>query len=279
MRLLLLLLCLALPALAQDEAFELQYVTPDKFLEIYADHPVEKARCETVAARVLKVYAFLEQREGWQNKAPLRAKPLQFRLVQNLKVLGYAKGPNLMVMKDVYLDDPLSEGTLAHELTHIQDFRQLKGVPLPSFLLEGRALTNGQAYRMSLGQEPNRYDRQMAASAVRFTAAQADVLLDDDKGRGWDNQAIGTVLVEFMRTRWNGGVADVHPKLSRMIELMAQGVELEAAFQKVFGASVPVLGEAFDKFLTATQGDANARLQGTMWQGLELAEGTPSDEE
>lgn len=279
MRLLLLLLCLSLPVLAQAESFELQYVTPDRFLEIYADHPVDRARCQAIAERVVKVYAFLEQRESWRNPALLRARPLQFRLVQNLKVLGYAQGPNLMVVKDAYLDDPLSEGTLAHELTHIQDFRQLQGVPLPSFLLEGRALTNGHAYRMSLGQEPNRYDRQMAGSAVRFTAAQADLLLDDDRGRGWDNQAIGTVLVEFMRTRWNGGVPDLHPKLARMIEMMAQGVELEAAFQKVFGTSVLALGDAFDKFLTATQGDPAARLQGTMWQGLELAEGTPAEAE
>ncbi len=276
MRLLLLVMLLYLPAFAQE--FELQYVTPDKFLEIYADHPVDQARCQAVAARIAKVYAFLEQREGWKNPALLRAKPLQFRLVQGLKVLGYAQGPNLMVMKDAYLDDPLSEGTLAHELTHIQDFRQLQGAKLPSFLLEGRALTNGQAYRASLGQGPNRYDSQMAGSAVRFTAAQANVLLDDERGKGWDNQAIGTVLVEFMRTRWNGGLADVHPKLSRMIEMMAQGVELEAAFQKVFGASVTSLGEAFDRFLTSTQGDPGARLQGTIWQGLELAEGAGDEE-
>ena len=61
-----------------------------------------------------------------------------------LKVLGYAQGANLMVMKDEYMDNPLSEGTLAHELTHIQDARQSKGNRLPSYMLEGRALTIGR---------------------------------------------------------------------------------------------------------------------------------------
>ena len=269
----------AVPAAGAD--FELQCVSDDKFLQIYSDHAVDQARCQSIASRVLKAFAFISKEAAWVNPGILRANPLQFRLLGgNLKVLGYAQGPNLMVMKDDYLDKPLSEGTLAHELTHIQDLRQLKGKRLPSFMLEGRALTIGKAYRTFLGQEPNSYDQQMAGSAVRFSAAQAEELLNEYRGQGWNNQAIGTVLVEYMRTKWNGsGVPNINSRLSRMIEIMAGGAEFEAAFQKEFGATAVAVGEAFIKHLEDTKGDRRARLQGTIWQSTIPSESTDEEDD
>lgn len=253
---------------AKAATFELLCVSDDKFLQIYADHPVDRARCKSIAARVIKAYAFAGERSSWRNPSLLWAKPLQFRLLGGpLKVLGYAQGPNLMVMKDDYLDDPLSEGTLAHELTHIQDSRQLRGSKLPSFMLEGRALTIGHAYRMSLGQEKNDYDRRMAGSAVRFTADDAEKFLSEFRGKGWNNQAVGTVLVEYMRTKWNGaGIPDIQSRLARMIETMAGGDGFEAAFQKEFGTTFAALRKSFMKHLNDTKDDPQARLQGTIWQ-------------
>lgn len=261
--------------------FELQCASDDKFLQIYSDHEVAQERCKAIGERVLKAYAFISKTAAWKNQDILRANPLQFRLLGgNLKVLGYAQGPNLMVMKDDYLDKPLSEGTLAHELTHIQDLRQLKGKRLPSFMLEGRALTIGKAYRTFLGQEPNGYDQQMAGSAMRFTSGQAEQLLNEYRGQGWNNQAIGTVLVEFMRTQWNGtGIAEINVRLSRMIEIMAAGAEFEPAFEKEFGASALAVGEGFMKFLDATQSDPRARLQGTIWQTTNPSDSTDDEDD
>jgi len=258
---------------AGDENFTVKCKSDDGFLEIYSDHPVDPARCRAVSARVLKAYAFVGDRAAWKDRSLLTARPLQFAMVGDgaSKVLGYAKGPNLMVMKDSYMDDPLSEGTLAHELMHIQDFRQLRGKKLPSFMMEGRALTIGQAYRLHVGQAAGDYDRQMARSAVGFTAEKAMALLDNYSAHGWDNQAIGTVVVEFMRTKWKGGIADVNPRLSRMIERIAAGREFEQAFQDEFGESAEAFAEAFAGFLRATQGDAQRRLQGTMWQSVGAA--------
>ena len=108
----------AVEASAAD--FELQCASDDKFLQIFSDHEVEQARCKAIAERVLKSYAFISKLAAWKNQDILRANPLQFRLLGgNLKVLGYAQGPNLMVMKDDYLDKPLSEGTLAHALDQV----------------------------------------------------------------------------------------------------------------------------------------------------------------
>lgn len=274
-------LAVAAPALAAvDDNFHLRCKSDDGFLEIYSDHAVDAARCKAIAGRVLKTYAFVTERAAWKDKSILTARPLQFALVGDgaIKVLGYAKGPNHMVMKDSYMDQPLSEGTLAHELTHIQDLRQLKGHRLPSFMLEGRALTIGQAYRVHVGQAPGDYDRQMARSAVGFTAEKAAELLDNYSAHGWDNQAIGTVVVEYMRTQWKGGIADVNPRLSRMIERMASGREFEAAFQDEFEESAEGFAEAFATFLRGTQGNQAARLKGTMWQavGTTPAPGAPA---
>ena len=271
------LLSAAFAGHASDENFKLQCTADGEFLQVYSDGTVDPARCKAIAERALKAYAFITKHAEWKDPAILRANPLQFRLLAgNLKVLGYAKGPNLMVMRDSYMDEPLSEGTLAHELVHIQDLRQLQGKRFPSFMLEGRALTLGNAYRMSLGQPPNSYDQQMAGSAVRFTASQAEELLNEYRGQGWNNQAIGTVLVEFMRTKWNGGVPNIQPRLSRVVEGMAKGDEFEAAFQKEFAASAQSVGEAFAAHLNATQGNAPARLQGTIWQSVSLTSSAQS---
>ena len=258
--------------LANEEKFTVQCKSDDGFLHVYSDHPVDPARCKAIAARATKTFAFVTDRAEWKDRGLLTAKPLEFALVGDNahNVLGYAKGPNLMVMKDSYMDNPLSEGTLAHELTHIEDLRQLRGKKLPSFMLEGRALTIGQAYRLSIGQTPGDYDRQMARSAVNFTADQAMGLLDNYGGHGWDNQAIGTVVVEYMRTQWKGGIPDINPRLSRMIERVAAGREFDQAFQDEFGVSSEAFAADFAAYLRATQGDAKRRLQGTMWQSVAL---------
>lgn len=267
------LLCLAnatVAAAARDEDYVVKCRSEDRVLEIYAAQPVDQARCTAIVARVMKAFAFVAERSAWKDRGPLTARPLQFALVGNeaTNLLGYAQGPNMMVMKDSYLDQPLSEGTLAHELGHIQDFRQLRGKRLPSFLLEGRALVIGQAYRLHIGQSPGDYDRKMAHSAVTFTAERAMELLDNYGGHGWDNQAIGTVVVEYMRTRWKGGIPDVIPRLSRVIERVATGRAFEQAFEDEFGTPAEAFAEAFAAHLRATQGDAKARLQGTMWQSV-----------
>ena len=266
-------LCMANAPAAENPAnFPVRCQSDDGFLLVLSDRELDPARCRAHVARVLKAYAFVTERSGWKDRAPLTAQPLKFAVLGDpaLKVLGYAQGPNLMVMKDAYMDNPLSEGTLAHELAHIQDFRQLRGKRMPSFMFEGRALTIGQAYRVHIGQPLGDYDRQMARSAAGFTPEGALALLENYQGRGWDNQAIGTVVVEFMRAKWRGGIADITPRLSRMIERIAAVREFDLAFQDEFGASADAFAEAFMGFLRATQNNPKERLAGTMWQSVDV---------
>ena len=250
--------------------FPVRCKSDDGFLLILSDRELDAARCKAHVARVLKAFTFVTGKSAWKDPGLLTAQPLKFSVLGDpaLRVLGYAAGPNVMVMKDAYMDDPLSEGTLAHELVHIQDLRQLRGKRLPSFMLEGRALTIGQAYRLNIGQKPGDYDRQMARSAATFTSAKAMTLLENYHGHGWDNQAIGTVVVEYMRVKWNGGIPDVIPRLSRMIERIAAGRDFDSAFQDEFKASADSFAEAFTAFLNTTQNNPQQRLQGTMWQSV-----------
>jgi hypothetical protein len=172
------------------------------------------------------------------------------------------------VVKDEYLDDPLSEGTLAHELTHIQDGRQLQGSKLPSFLLEGRALTNGHNYRISLGQGQNQYDKNMASSAMKFSSEDASERLSKAHDEGWAMEAIGTFFVEYMRTRWNGGIANIHPRTARVIEKMAGGLDFKTAFEKEFSSPFEASVKSFMAYLDKTSETPQVRLEKTIWQDL-----------
>lgn len=266
-----------------DEEYELLYSTPDKFLQVWSDHKIDQGRCKWIAERVGKAYTFDSQQECWKDQDLLYKNILKIRVVDSMKskILGYAQGPNLFVVRDSYLDDELSEGTLAHELTHIQDGRQLRGGKLPSFLLEGRALTNGHNYRLSLGQKNNSYDFQMARSAMKFSSADAEEILGEFHSSGWNMEAMGTFLVEYMRTKWNGtGVPNIHQRLARMIERIAGGLDAEAAFAQEFGKPFSALLESFMKYLDNTKGEPAVRLQGTIWESLEPKQAnTPDDDD
>ncbi|MBI4531467.1 MAG: transglycosylase domain-containing protein [Candidatus Latescibacteria bacterium] len=160
-------------------------------------------------------------------------------------------------------------GSQVEEYLRHQDLELtiLKSGKVPKKGQSSPRLTIGHAYRMSLGQEKNDYDRRMAGSAVRFTADDAEKFLSEFRGKGWNNQAVGTVLVEYMRTKWNGaGIPDIQSRLARMIETMAGGDGFEAAFQKEFGTTFAALRKSFMKHLNDTKDDPQARLQGTIWQ-------------
>jgi hypothetical protein len=255
----------------RDDEYRLLYSTSDKFIQVWSDHEIDQRRCQWIAGRVRKAYSFDSQQERWSDPKVLYQSPLRIRVVSSMqsKILGYAQGKDVFVVRDNFLDDKLSEGTLAHELTHIQDARQLKGGKIPSFISEGRALTNGHNYRRSLGQQSSTYDYQMARSAMRFTGDDANEILEKFHDKGWDMEAMGVFLVEYMRTKWNGtGVANVHPRLSKMIERISTGIDAETAFAQEFGKPFSALQASFTKYLNQTQAEPAVRLQGTIWDSI-----------
>ena len=80
--------------------------------------------------------------------------------------LGYA-AKNVFTIGLSYIDNPLVQGTLAHELTHCQDRRQLQNHRIPHYLAEGRALLVGRAYEKNWGKVRA---ATTVASATRFSS-------------------------------------------------------------------------------------------------------------
>jgi hypothetical protein len=266
----------AFGAAVETGPFKRQYISSDGFLRVYSDHSIAPARCRAIVERVEKAYRYDSEHEGWRKPALLWRQPLTIRVLgdgdgkggaMKSSVLGYAIGGKFFVVRDSYLDDPLSDGTLAHELTHVQDARQLRGGRLPSWLLEGRALTNGHNYRIQLGLAEDSFDRMVANSAVNCTTGDAAHVLGTFREQGLKMQNIGTFFVEYLRTKWRGhGVGDVHTRLSRMIEAIASGLVFEQAFEGEFGEPLSSAVAAFQKYLVDTEASPRQRLEGTMWQ-------------
>ena len=249
--------------------YRLQFASRDKWLEIYSDSTIDENRCKMIAERVRRAYQYDFQKEGWSQPGLLWTQPLALRVVHDSesRVLGYAIGGDLFVVRDSYLDDCLSEGTLAHELTHIQDARQLGIGKLPSWLLEGRALVNGHNYRISKGQKEDSFDRMVARSAINCSVADAQEVLDHFQDGSLKMQNIGTFVVEYMRTKWHGhGFSNVQVRLSRMIETIGAGQNFETAFQKEFKEPFSQLKKSFENYLKTTSVKPQIRLKNTIWQ-------------
>lgn len=104
---------------------------------------------------------------------------------------------------------------------------------------------------------------------MKFTANDANTILEEFFSTGWDMEAMGTFLVEYMRTKWNGtGVPNVHHRLSKMIERISTGVEAETAFAQEFGKQFSALQDSFEKYLDSTASEPAVRLQCTIWESV-----------
>ena len=153
------------------------------------------AEAEQLAARAQVAYRWLTRVQQWSDTS---------RLGSRIKIRVFDRsgpGPlggasvNGLVMNLSYLRDdvPLSSGTLAHELCHIQDARQGTPNSLPGFITEGRGLTNGFTYRKSLGYPPQPYDRGLAATVVQLTNEQIKAVVTRLEIGGIQTALIGTL--------------------------------------------------------------------------------------
>ncbi|MCI3134313.1 hypothetical protein [Phenylobacterium aquaticum] len=250
------------------------YETPDGRIRIVGRAELGTGEAEAIAGRVQAAYDWVARTQAWPDAAPLSA-PLQVTVAETPGVLGVAMKDRFKVGLAYLRSDPvLSAGTLAHELTHIQDRREVRPSGVPGFIAEGRGLTDGFMYRRSLGYPPQPYDRSLARAIAGYTAADAAAVLDDlspgdlaDPAANRRLEFIGAWFVEFLRTRCGGaGFVDVQPRLARVITEMRGGADFGAAFKDVFGLDWDATRTAFVAEARQTRGAE--RLKGTIWQGL-----------
>jgi hypothetical protein len=252
------------------------YQTGDGFISVRSNGDLDVAKARKLAARVREAYDFVIEVQQWRTLEPLRA-PLQVHVKIDMKagLLG-SSTRDVFTIGLSYLDNPLSLGTLAHELTHCQDDRQLAKRHIPHYLMEGRALLVGRAYREKVGQGPGAYDRNMKKRVVEFTADDAREVLAELPGEKEPEpgpllarlEFMGCFFMEFMRTRLRGGLSDIQPRTARVVEDVGQGLSYEDAFRKEVGVSLAEARKAFVADVAGTEGHPKARLKGTIWQDL-----------
>jgi len=251
------------------------FLSDDGQFEILASTTLLAPEAQQIAARAQAAYRWLSGVQQWSDTSRL-ASHIKIRVIDRSGPgpLG-AAGVNSLVMSPSYLRDdvPLSSGTLAHELCHIQDARQGKPNSLPGFITEGRGLTNGFMYRKSLGYPPQRYDRGLAATIVHLTPEQIKVVvtrLESGDVPGAANGALefgGAWFVEWLRTGFDhAGFPDVQPRLARVIISLHDGAKFDAAFRSAFGVEFADVQQAFLEHATSSVGPE--RLRNTIWDGL-----------
>lgn len=255
-------------AAADAPAERLVYTSPDGFVSLMTDAELEAAEAEQFARRIAAAYEFDRQEDRWADQRLLDP-PIVVRVLKEAPegILGRANAPKTFLIGLDYVRKPGSEATIAHELTHLQDFRQLRRKPLPQYWLEGRANSNAFAYRahLGLGQNPD-WKRRLA----RWTSTDARSLFAGT-ATGKDAHAlveeIGTLWFEHLRRRF----PDAHPRSAKLIAAIASGVALPEAYQAAFGEPLEKSQAEFLAYVDVTQSDPDARVLGTWMEWASTA--------
>ena len=252
-----------------------QIVSPDA-------QTVTPNRCRAVAQQVMAAWNFDANRMQWADGVELEA-PLTMRLLsigrmkaEHPGVLGFARGRDLFVVSEAVLEDPFANGTLAHELAHIQAKRALGQQSeehlVPRYFIEGHGNWLGRAYRDYLRVAKHDYDIRKARQMMRFTADDASTILTDDSYGVGDHAAedqmesMGIFFVEYLRVRHHQtGIPDTVPRMGRVFEMVGRGSTYEHAFREVFGTSVDRVVSEIVSFIGRTASRPAERLIGTRY--------------
>lgn len=264
---------------------QLHEVFADDQVQVVADAPVSKSQAKALAARVERAYRSDQRALHWHTRAPLKA-PLTVAVLSPAAftrftgdasgaIAGVTTGPNLFVVPSRVLGRPSvdDEDTLAHELVHVQDFREAgAGIEkVPTYLVEGRAYLLGDGY----AKRDTPHNKDVARTLGRISAQQADAVLEhftDARDEQQDPRVVylgeitGALFVEFLRTRLGGrGRADAMARLSAVTEAVGHGSPYRAAFAAKFGVSLEHARAQFTQYLEKTDGDPAERLRGTLY--------------
>jgi hypothetical protein len=254
----------------------LRIVSPDA-LEVSMD------QCRAVARQTIAAWKFDLSRMRWTDLTEME-KPLTLRVVgiNRMKteyhgVLGFARGRDLFVVSTAVLDDPFANGTLAHELAHIQAKRALGKFSekqlAPRYFIEGHGNIMGRAYRDYLGIVKHDYDASKARRILRFTEEEARTILTDNSygtpgSREEDKmEAMGIFFMEYLRVRLHHrGVPEVVERMGRVFELVGHGETYQTAFQQQFGEPVDQVVAEILSFIGRTRSNPAERLRGTRYE-------------
>lgn len=280
---LIVLLALTLLFVAKGGTANGQALWREGFLQIVSPDALSMDQCKAVWRQTMAAWKFDLSQMHWTNSTDMET-PLTLRLIsvdrmkaEHAGVLGYAHGRDLFVVSTSVLDDPFANGTLAHELAHIQAKRALGKLSekhlVPRYFIEGHGNILGRAYRDHLRITKHDYDARKARQIMKFTADEARTILTDDSYGTTDRkeedkmESMGIFFVEYMRVRHRRtGIPDVVPRMARVFELVGSGKSYESAFKEQFGASVEGVVSDIVAFMRRPASAPGERLKGTRYE-------------
>jgi hypothetical protein len=241
---------------------------------------VTVGQCQAVARQTMDAWKFDANRMRWAPWIQMDA-PVTMRLIgiarmktEHAGVLGFARGRDLFVVSTAVLDDPFANGTLAHELAHIQAKRALgrhsEEKLVPRYFIEGHGNWMGRAYRDYLHVTEHHYDLLKARLMMRFTSEDARTILTDDSyaaaGRANEDQmeAMGIFFVEYLRVRHHE--TDTILRMGRVFEKVGRGSSYANAFREEFGVPIDRVVAEIVSFVERTESHPAERLRGTLYQ-------------
>jgi hypothetical protein len=162
--------------------------------------------------------------------------------------------------------------TEAHEGLHVLQMRVDRQTWNPTYFYEGLACLMSNHWAVSrLGTVG--YLREEAQAMAALTPAVAARVMREFRSPVsyskfpdmWTTELAGALALEFFRTRYGG--KDGFQKLGAVLGAHGKGVPFAAAFEQQFGVPLAKAEAAFVQHVSQTQGDAAARLRGTVWSG------------
>jgi hypothetical protein len=259
--------------------------------QIAIDSEVSHSHAEIAAfvARIRAAYQYAATAHQWSDPAKIAA-PFTVKLITVAAMRSTMPGvaalcasANVIVITEKLVPDGIGDGTLAHELTHLQH-RRIAGIP--NFLEEGTAQDIQRAYSLMLGEDAAKFtaeaqllgsvDERDARDVIDHFRTGPDLAAAQHAGLLTQDESLGCLFVEFLRTRYLGGYADVLPRVAWILELMPPGLvktapgfdpAYRAAFTTAFGIAAEAAEASFVAYVRATDGDQAGRLRGTLFDG------------
>jgi hypothetical protein len=245
---------------------------------IDSESPIPLEQAKSFATRADAVYEALFEINAWSDdtKRQHLSKPFTIKVVssETLKtkypgVDGLTIGADEFIIGEHYFESPEANATLAHELTHLQDWRV--GGLYPTVLSEARARTSASAYlkKTQTAGGKSRTGKSFYAKLTPEVARQALDFEAKEPPPGYDVVGkTGVCFYEYLRLHGEGhGIADLTEKMTRVAEIRGQKHEhLAPAWEEVFGTPLRKEINHFISFLEKTANDPAERVKGTMWE-------------
>ena len=238
----------------------LELMAPGRTIIVQTDTRLSDEEARDCGAHATHVWSFLQYLMRWPRLEPL-ADTVYLRVVDKVMldgrpVLGLASGGTGIVIGYPHVLTPMSAATLAHELLHVQDTRELNGRTIPQYFSEGRATSASFAFLRHIGQ-PDNQDWQRRLMRWNVDSAR-QVLAGRTKDHSVENEEIGMLFVEQLRQRYK----EFFPRSAQVIDRVANGADFTEAFEQVYALRLDLAKAEFLRFIGDTQHDPAARARG-----------------